>query len=148
MAGFFGVLGFLAIAIPFVIGVGVVTFVSTHLVAISVIFWSVILIITLCLLRACPELEEKRIPLAIPICILPTYLFIVKRALPEIGAMTGFFEPFLATCLELPMVVCFSLGVSMAIGWIGTRFRNPFVAVLLVLIGNGIFAGWMMQFGV
>ena len=148
MGSFLSVCAVIIIAVCFVAGAGVISFLSAHLVPISIIFWGGIFVFAYYMFRQSSDPHEKSIALSIPICILPTYAFIVRSALPEICAMKGFFEPFLAICIELPMAVCFTLLVSIAIGWIGTRFRMPAVAVPIVLTGNIFFTLWVTTLGV
>lgn len=146
MGSFLSVCAVIIIAICFAAGTGAISFLSTYLVPVSIIFWGIILIFTFCISRKTVDAHEKSISLSVPFCLLPTYCFIVS-ALPEILSKKGFFEPFLAICIEFPMCICFTLLVGMGIGWVGTRFDEP-AAVSISAIGNIIFTLWVTSLGV
>ena len=146
MITFLNVCACIIIAICFAIGSGSVILLNTYLVPISIVLWGSIFLFTFLALRKNADPEVTSLTLSVPICLMPTYVFIVNCALPDIFAMKGV-EMVLGVLIELPMSVCFILLVSIAIGWIGTRFRKPIVAVPIVLIGNLILMLWVMNLG-
>ena len=147
MGSFLSVCAVIIIAVCFVAGVGIVSFLSTYLVPVSIIFWGAILVFVYCMSKNEKNVHEKCIILSAPFCLIPVY-YLVTTSLPEILSMKGFFEPFLAVCIELPMCICFTLLVGIGIGWVGTRFDEPVAAVSISAIGNIIFTFWVTNLGV
>lgn len=147
IVSFFTVLSVIIIAVCFTAGIGIMTFLDTYLIPVSIAFWGCILLFSYCLSRKEKDPHEKSLYLSAPFCLLPVYFFVVS-ALPEILAMKGFFEPFLAVCIELPLCVCVTLLVGIGIGWAGNRFQTPIIAVSLTAVGNILFALWVTSLGI